>query len=56
MNGFKVMEISRFCCDQCEADCYPDSSDPRDWLYEFDGDQLCWECLLDAACIQVIND
>ena len=42
-------------CDLCEKYCDPTSSDPRKWLYDYEGDELCWDCLMDAAQITVVE-
>lgn len=56
MNGYRMMTLSKYCCDLCEADCTPGSIDHRYWLYEYKGRQLCWECLLEEADIKIIEE
>ena len=36
-------------CNECGSRCDQDSYNPKDWLYLYNGDQLCWECLQDQS-------
>lgn len=33
-------------CDVCQADCNPDSPNPKAWLYRWKdtGEEICWKC------------
>ena len=42
-------------CDLCEEFCDPSSMDPRKWLYDYDGTELYWSCVMDAAGITVVE-
>ena len=51
-NGIVWQPSKRFYCDSCNKECDPDSKDPEKWLFEYDGDHLCWDCLLDIVGIK----
>ena len=42
-------------CDCCGEICYPDDKDPRQWLYDFEGAELCWACMVDATGITKVE-
>ena len=46
---------SKHLCDECECECHPERSDPRDWLYRFKGQELCWECFMCATGAEIIE-
>ena len=51
-NGVTWLSSTHFICDSCNKECDPDSKDPEDWLFEYDGEHLCWDCLLDIVGIK----
>ena len=36
-------------CDECGARCDPASRNAQDWLFLHNGEQLCWDCLMEQA-------
>ena len=51
-NGIAWASNTYFTCDECQKECDPDSKNPENWLFEYDGDHLCWDCLLDIVGIK----
>lgn len=47
---------TEFTCDECEARCDPNDSNPKEWLFSFNGQQLCWECLMDEAGFEPVTE
>ena len=57
INGMPSMRRSTsFVCDECECECNPDSCNARDWLYSYNGSQLCWDCFMAEADAEIITD
>ena len=54
-SGCQLPHSRHFYCDCCDKECDPLSSDPKNWLFDLDGDELCWVCLLDAANITKVE-
>ena len=48
MDGMKHVKHE---CDECGARCDPDSRNVTEWLFSYNGMQLCWHCLLYQADI-----
>lgn len=40
-----VTRSEKHICDECRYECDQGSWDPQEWLYSFNGQQLCWHCL-----------
>lgn len=42
----------RFYCDECGCECDPEAYDPREWLFRYKDQELCWECVMCDAGIE----
>lgn len=51
----RAVKAVKHICDECECECHPERSDPRDWLYRFKGQELCWECFMCEAGAEIIE-
>ena len=54
-NGIVLQFAKRFYCDKCGKECDPYGHTPELCLFHWDGDDLCWECLLDIADIKKVE-
>ena len=45
----------RYFCDQCGTECWPGGTRDQK-LYEFDGTQLCFDCLFDVLTLGTIAE
>lgn len=54
-NGEIWQPAKRFFCDVCQKECDPYGHTPKLWLFHWDGDDLCWDCLLDVADIKKVE-
>ena len=42
-------------CDLCNRECFPGSSDRSEWLYDVEGDDLCWSCMVETTGIRKVE-
>lgn len=56
-NGVPLVRHSTsFACDECETRCDPNSCNPEDWLYRYNGQQICWYCLMSQTGAEIITE
>lgn len=51
-----MRRLTSYCCDECETRCDPNSADLRDRLYRWNGEELCWDCLMELAGIEEVKE
>lgn len=51
-----MMRSTSYECDACETRCHPDSLNAKDWLYSNGKEHLCFDCMLEAAGMEVVTE